>query len=237
MFLRKFIAGLDGAEVQFEGLLLFGELAAQPVLHHARIDGQQLSRNAHIDHVLHQLAQLGFGTDGSGDLIEGNLVKDNIAAKGIELQILIADRHAPGGQGCDVLSRSVGIQRDQNLRFALAGHIALLAGPYDEPSGLAGDVGGEKILSADGNSHSEDALQQYAIGRLRAGAVHRCHVDAEVVDYTLAYAADALLMTQGKVACRHVAEFPSDRGKCRSISCSDVIIVTSEGFCIKSNPR
>ena len=74
-------AGFDGAEVQIEDLLLLGELPAQAALHHAQIDGQQLGDDAHVDHVLDQLAQLGLGADGGRDLVEGNGIEEHVAAR------------------------------------------------------------------------------------------------------------------------------------------------------------
>ena len=44
---------------------------------------------------------------------------------------------------------------------------------------------GNRFFPLTGNSHSKDAFQQYAIGGLRAGPVHRCYVDAEIVDDAL----------------------------------------------------
>ena len=58
------------------------------------------------------------------------------------------------------------------------------------------------------NAHSEDAFQQYAIGGLRAGPVHRCYVNAEVVDYALARVCTALFLTQDQVSSRHLGGIP-----------------------------
>ena len=174
-------ARLDGAEVQIEDLLLLGELAQQAALHHAQIDGQHLGDDAHVDHVLDQLAQLGLGTDGGRDLVEGNGIEDEIVARLIELQVLLVDDHAAGGQGQHVRLRCLRIQRHQNLGVVLAGDVAFRAGADDVPGGLSGDVRGEKVFPADRNAHAEDALQQHAIGGLRAGAVYCSYVDAEVV--------------------------------------------------------
>ena len=85
---------------------------------------------------------------------------------------------------------------------------------------------GKRFFPLTGNAHSKDALQQNAVGGLRTGAVHRSYVDAEIVDYALARAKCALFLTQGKVACRHLAGFPSDKFTGTSIFPSDVIIVT-----------
>ena len=71
-------AGFDGAEVQIEDLLLFGELPLQAALHNAQIDGQQLGDNAHVDHVFDQLAQLDLGTDGGGELVKGHGIKEHV---------------------------------------------------------------------------------------------------------------------------------------------------------------
>ncbi len=95
---------------------------------------------------------------------------------------LFVDGGAAGRQGEHVVLGGFGVQRHQDLRSRVAGHVSIFAGANGVPGGKSGDVRREEVLTADGNTHSEDAFQQNAIGGLRAGPVHRCYDDAEVVD-------------------------------------------------------
>ena len=144
----------------------------------------------------------------------------------IEIEALLEDRHATRGQCLDIGLGGLRIQRNQDLGVGLAGNISVLAGADQKPGWKSGNVGGKEVLPADGNTHSEDALQQDVIGGLRTGAVHRCYADAEIVYDARSRAFCALWFTQGKANCRHVAGFPSNAFWKALILRSDVIIVT-----------
>ncbi len=64
------VAGLHRGPVQVGGLLLLGELLAQRGFHGHHVHLEQLRGDADVDHVLDQLAQLGFGADRGGELVE-----------------------------------------------------------------------------------------------------------------------------------------------------------------------
>ncbi len=207
-FLGEVEARLDGAEVQVEDLLLLLELLLQTGLDNSEVNREKLRHHAYVDHVLDQLAQLGLRADGGGDLVEGYRVADHVGAVLLQVQVLLIDGHATDGQREDVLLGSLSIQRHQDLRIALSGYVAVFAGANGVPGGESGDVGGKKVFPADGNTHSKNTLQQHAVGGLRAGSVHRCYVDAEVVGHARVRVQFALLLTEGEVSCRHLAGCP-----------------------------
>src|SRR5215469_4010792 len=201
---------LDGAKVEVEDLLLLGELLLHALLDHIKVDAEELRHHAHVDHVPDQLAQLGLGADRRGDLVEGNRIAHHIAAVLLQVQVLFVDCHAAGGKSENVVFGGFRVQCHQDLGIARAGYVTIFAGANRVPGGKSGDVRREKVFTADGYAHSEDAFQQNAIGGLRAGPVHRCYDYAEVVDYALSRANCALFLTEGKVSCRHLAGIPSD---------------------------
>src|SRR5208337_5183330 len=191
-----------------------------------------------------------------GELVERDRVEDHVIAVLLEVQIFFVNGHAAGGQRQSVLARRSGVQCHQYLGFTLARDIAVFAGADGEPRGQPGNVRWEEVLPAHGNAHPEDALQQHAVGGLRARSVHRGYIDGEVVDDARTRTAFALLLTEGQVSSRHVAGVPSENSKaicsasaarrttllrCRTISLQYVIIVTSRRRRItlrpKSNPR
>ena len=63
-------ADAHGVQVQLRRLHLLGKLLANRCLHQLHVDGEQLRRNSHIDHVLDQLAQLCLRARGRGELVE-----------------------------------------------------------------------------------------------------------------------------------------------------------------------
>ena len=146
------------------------------------VDVEELRDHAHVHHVPDQLAQLGLRAYGGGDLVEGNGVADHIVAVLLQIHVLFVDGGAAGREGEDVVLGGFRVQSHQDLHIARAGHVSIFAGANGVPGGKSGDVRREEVLAADGNPHSEDAFQQNAIGGLRAGPVHRCYDNAEVVD-------------------------------------------------------
>ena len=143
--------------VQIGGLLLLGELAAHRRFDRRQIHIQQLRHNADIDHVLDQLAQLGLGADGGGDLVEGNRIADHIVAILLQVRRFFVDGNTAGGQRENVILRRFGVHRHQDVDLFLARDIAVLAGANGVPGRQSRDVRGEEILAADGNAHREDA--------------------------------------------------------------------------------
>src|SRR6185437_7513370 len=83
----------------------------------------------------------------------------------------------------------------------------------------------KQVLVTYRNAHSEDALQQHAVGGLRTGSVHRCYVDAEVVHYALARGFQALFLTQDQVSSRHSRRF---RSKSRAVNRPSASRATNE---------
>src|SRR5208337_2690185 len=187
-----------------------------------------------------------------GELVERDRVEDHVIAVLLEVQIFFVNGHAAGGQRQSVLARRSGVQCHQYLGFTLARDIAVFAGADGEPRGQPGNVRWEEVLPAHGNAHPEDALQQHAVGGLRARSVHRGYIDGEVVDDARTRTAFALLLTEGQVSSRHVAGVPSENSKaicsasaarrttllrCRTISLQYVIIVTSRRRRITLRPK
>ena len=209
-------AGLDGGPVEVGGFLLFGELLADRAFDGLHVDGEQLRGDANVDHVLDELAQLGFGTNRRGELVEGHRVTGHVVAILFEVGGFFVDRDGAGMERQDVFARGLGVHRDEDVDVFFAGDVAVFAGADGEPGGQAGDVGGEKILAADGHAHGEDTAEEDAVGRLGAGAVDGSYLDAEVVDDRLLrsrwfHACFALRRRGAGVGGRHVAVFPSDR--------------------------
>ena len=122
---------------------------------------------------------------------------------------------ATGWQGEDVFLRRLGVHGDQHFYFPLAGYVALFAGADRVPGWQTGDVRREQIFPADGDSHAEDAFEQYQIGRLRPGTVDGRHLNAEVIDDALwckclnSRCATRSGCAHGHVSSRHLAGFPS----------------------------
>ncbi len=150
LFLSVVEARLHSAEVEVEDLLLFGELLLEASLYDGEIDGQKLRHDADEDHVADELAQLGLGTDGGGDLVEGNGIAGYIVAVLFEVEAFFVDGSAASGQREHVLLGSLGVQRHQDFRIALAGYVALFAGANGVPGGESGDVGGEEFFPLTG---------------------------------------------------------------------------------------
>ena len=131
----EIIAGFDRSPVQIGGLLLLGELAPHGLLHFREIHGEQLRHHAHVDHVPHQLAQLGFRTNRRCELVERNRIADDIIAILLEVQALVVDGGAAGGQGEDVFARGLSIHRYQQFDLSSARDVSLFAGADGVPGG------------------------------------------------------------------------------------------------------
>ena len=92
--LRVFQACLYRAEVQVEDLLLLGKLLLQAALHNSKINLQYLSHRAHVHHVLHEFAQLGFGTNGRSNLVERHRIANDVASILLQIKLFFVYRHA-----------------------------------------------------------------------------------------------------------------------------------------------
>ncbi len=207
-------AGFDGGPVQVGGFLLFRELLAQGAFHGLHVHGEQLGGDADVDHVLDQLAQLGFRTDGGGDLVEGHRIAGDVVAILLQVGRLLIDGHGAGAQREDIFARGFGIHGDEDVDFFVAGDVAIFAGADGVPGGQAGDVGGEEVFATDRHAHGEDAAQQDAVRGLGAGTVDGGYLDAEIVNNGLGRSSFfctrfALRGRGAGVGGRHVAVFPS----------------------------
>ncbi len=131
----KSIAGLDRAPIEIGGFLFFGELAPHGLLNLREVHGKQLRHDTHVDHVAHELAQLGFRTDRCCELVERNRIADNIVAILLEVQALVVDGGTAGGQGEDVFARRLGIHRYQQFDLSSACDVSLFAGADGVPGG------------------------------------------------------------------------------------------------------
>ncbi len=181
------VARLGGVDVEVGGLDLAAELLANGLLHLRRIEAEQAGDDADVDHVLDQLAQLGFRTDGGHQLVERNRIEGQVVAEGAQVEGLVIEHGGAGGKGHHVFGGSLGVHRHQEINFLLAGDVTLLAGANGVPGGQAGDVGGEQVLAGNGHAHLENGAQQDGVGGLRAGTVHRGHLQGKVVDHGLAF--------------------------------------------------
>ncbi len=83
------VTGLGGIPVEIGGLDLLGKLLAQCLLDFGHVEVEQLRHHADVDHVLDQLAQLGFGTNRGAELVVGHGVERQVGAEVAQLQRLV----------------------------------------------------------------------------------------------------------------------------------------------------
>ncbi len=173
---------LRRAQVQVRGLHLLRKLLANGLLNLAHVDVEQLRHDADIDHVLHQLAQLGFRTDGSDQFVVRDGIEGQILAQLVQLERFVVEDRRARRQRHHVFVRGLGIHRDQEIDFLLARDVSVFVGADGVPGGQSGDVRRKQILAGDRHAHLENAAQENRVGALRTGTVDRRHLDAHVVD-------------------------------------------------------
>ena len=176
------VSGLDRGQVQVGRFHLLRKLLADGLLDFGHVDFEQLGHDAHVNHVLDQLAQLGLGADGRDQFVVGNGVENQVGAQAVELQRLVVQHGCAGGQRHHVFLRGLGIHRDHEIDFFLARDVAVFVGANGVPGGQTGDVRGKQVLAGDRNSHLKNAAQQNGVGTLRAGAVDGRDLNTHVVD-------------------------------------------------------
>ena len=149
------------------------------------IDGKQVRHNAVVDHIAHQLAQLGFGADWTHEFVERHGVEMQVGPQRVQLERLIVNHRRSAVELHHVFTRSLGIHGHQKINFFLAADVPLLAGADGEPGGQPLNVRREHVLSRDGNAHLKNSAHQHAVRGLTAGTIDCCDLDAEIVDYGL----------------------------------------------------
>src|SRR5205807_8445576 len=82
---------VHSSQVQIGGVLLGGELLADGLFDFRHLDAKQLGHDADINHVAHEFAQLGLGTDRGYQLVVRHRVEDQIIADLIEGEGLVVN--------------------------------------------------------------------------------------------------------------------------------------------------
>ncbi len=178
--------GLGRAPVQVGRLgLLLAELLDQRLLNLLHFDGEQLRHHAVVDHVAHQFAQLGFGTDGADQFIEGHRIEVQIAPQFVELERLVIYHGRSAVQLHHVFARRFRIHRHQEIDLLAAADVPLLAGANGKPGGQPRDVRRKHVLSGNRNAHLKQGTHQDGIGGLATRSVDCCNLNAEIVDYRM----------------------------------------------------
>ena len=185
------VACLRRAQVQIRRLHLLRELLADRLLDLVHVDVEQLRHDADVDHVLDQLAQLGFRTDRRHQLVVGHRIERQIVAQFVQLQRLVVEHGGAGRERHHVLLRGFRVHRHQEVDFLLARDVAVLVGANGVPGRKSGNVRREKILARNRNAHLENAAQKHRVGTLRARPVDRRDLNAHVVDDRFALQAPA----------------------------------------------
>ena len=182
-----FEAGLRGAPVQLGGLgLALAELLHQRLVDLFHVDREQLRHDAVVDHVAHQLAQLGLRAHRRHQLVERHGIEVQVAAQLVELERLVVDHGGAAVELHDVFARGFRVHGHQEIDLLAAADVAVLAGADGEPSGQAGDVRGEHVLAGNRDAHLEEGAHQDGVGGLAARPVDGGDLDAEIVDYRMA---------------------------------------------------
>ena len=150
---------MHGREVQVGGLHLLGKLLTDGLLHFRHVKFQKLRHYAHVNHVLDQLAQLGFRADRRHQFVIRDRVEDQIGAKSAKVQGFVVQHRRARGQRHHVFLGGLGVHRHHKVDFLLARDIAVFVGADGVPGGQTGDIRGKQVLAGDGNSHLKDAAQ------------------------------------------------------------------------------
>ena len=130
-------AGLERARVQRDRLGLLPELLAERLLHQRQVDAEQLRQDAVVDHVAHEAAQLGVGTDRRDQLVERHRVEHEVVAQRVQLQRLVVDDRRARLERQHVFLRRLRVHRDEEVDFLLPRDVAALAGPDRVPGRAA----------------------------------------------------------------------------------------------------
>ena len=80
----------------------------------------RLRQDPVVDHVAHELAQLGVGTDRADQLVERDGIEVQIGAQRVQLQRLVVDHGGAAIELHDVLARGFRIHGHQEIDFLLA---------------------------------------------------------------------------------------------------------------------
>jgi hypothetical protein len=176
-------AGLRGAPVQIGRFgLLWSELLHQGLANLFHFDRKQVRHHAVVNHVAHQLAQLGLGADRPHQFVERYRVKMQVGADLAELERFVVDHPGTGFELAHVLLRRFRIHGHQKIDLLAAADVAVPGSSYGEPGGQTGDVRREHVLAGNRNPHLKDGAHQNGIRGLAAGTVDCCDLKAEIVD-------------------------------------------------------
>ena len=178
-------ADVHRAAVQLHGGLLALELLFDGAVDLLDLDGKKLAEQADIDHVGEQLPQPHFAGDLGGQFLEGRRVEDEIVPLALQPQPLLVHHRASGFEPPDIPDRRLRVQRHQEVHLALARDPAVPVGADREPGRQPGDIRRKQVLSAHRDPHPEQRPEQHQIRGLAPGAVHRGHLDGQVVDDAL----------------------------------------------------
>ena len=173
--------GQHRALVQLDGLLLALQLLADGMPDLVQVQAQHLRGDAHVDHVLDQLLQLGLGAAGRHQALERHRTEVQVAAQGVQLERLVVDQHRARAHLGHVLLGRLRVHADHEVDALLAGLVAAPAGPDLEPGGQPRDVGGEQVLAGDRHPHLEDGAHQHDVCGLGAGTVDGGHLNGKII--------------------------------------------------------
>ena len=174
--------GLGSRQIQIRRFYLLRELLADGLLDLGHVDRQQAGHNANVNHVFDELAQLGFRTNLSDDLVVGNRIKNQVVTEFVQRQGLVIQHRRAGRQRHCVFGRGFRIHGDQEIDLFLAPDVAVFVGADRVPGRKSGNVRREHILAGNRHAHLKNTAEENCVGALRTGAVDCRDLNAHVVD-------------------------------------------------------
>jgi hypothetical protein len=111
------------------------------------IDAEQERQHAVVNHVAHQLAELGVGTHRDHELVERDRIEVQVGAQLVELQRLVVDDRGAGIETERVLARRLRVHGDEKVDLLLAPDPAVPGRADREPRGESLDVGRKQVFS------------------------------------------------------------------------------------------
>ena len=175
-------AGLERALVQRDRFRLLAHLLAERLLHHGHVDAKQLGQHAVVNHVAHEAAKLGVGTDGGDELVERDGIEREIRAQRVQLERLVVDDRGARVERHRVLFGRFRVHGHEEVDFLFPPDVAALARADGVPRGQPRDVRREHVLARNRYAHQQDRAQEHEVGGLAARPVDGGHLNAEIVD-------------------------------------------------------
>ena len=164
--------------------LLLRELLAQHLADDVHVDLEQRGERADVRDVAQQRAIAIALERLDAHLAERNAEDRDAFAnqRVVERPGGIVEQVAAGSHRRDVLGVRLRIQRDDEVDVLGPRRVAVLAHPDLVPGGQSLNVRRKDVLARDGNAHAEDRLHEQTVRARRAGAVHRAHLEGEIID-------------------------------------------------------